>query len=182
MGVAIGDVLVVVIFTLCFGFDLGRIVSLVLFHEGFENILESVGSDGGVGIGRWLLRSRFGLDVGILVFVVGRVLLLVNGHVIHKLLEFLVDEVSYKGGLIGRVARSFACQLIFHSIVVFDSHEGFEGGIGFGCFRFGAPDFECVVKEASGVNVVVTETKKLRVGDIFFAVFGKDLSILKLFE
>ena len=195
VGVAVCDVFVVLIFALCFRLDFGRVVAFVLLHHCLEDFLEgicgesSVGSlgiesgicfvvcnDGGISINwcRWL-------RIGILVFVV-HWFLLVERHVVDKLLKFLVDEIGDKGCLIGRVAGGLGGQVVFHAVFVFDCHDCFENSICFGGVGFCAPDLEGIIEEASCIDVVVTESKQLRVRDVFFSVFGEDLTVLKLFE
>ena len=126
--------------------------------------------------------SKCGLRIRILILIVCWFIicwfLLEERHVIYKLLKLLMDEIGEEGCLVGRVACSFARQVVLHAIAVFNGHHNFELVLGFGGFWLGPPNFECIAKESSVVNIVVTEVKELGVSDIFVAICGKGLAIL----
>ena len=86
VGMTVGDFFVIVVFSLCLGFDFRRVVYFVFLHQRLEDFFESVSGEGGIGIvvvrsGRRWCRGK----IAILVFVVGR-LLLVEWHVVDELL------------------------------------------------------------------------------------------------
>ena len=100
MRVAVGNVFVDLILALCLGFYFCWVVCFVFLHQSGENFFESVSGDGSIGIGRCKLGRRCRLNVGILIFGIGLVLL-EKRHVVDELLELLVNEVSDKSGLVG---------------------------------------------------------------------------------
>ena len=90
MRMAVRDIFVIFVFALRFGFDFARVICFVFFHQGLEDVFQSIGGDGGVGIGGSGLRDWCLLDVWVLIFIVCWVLL-EDGHVIDELLEFLMN-------------------------------------------------------------------------------------------
>ena len=82
-----------------------------LIHHGFEEIFDVRCREHCIGVGRRL-------DVGVGVFIVDRLswLLLVDGHLVDELFQFLVNNVSDGGDIVGRVAGSFAGELVLHAV------------------------------------------------------------------
>ncbi len=175
MGMAVGDVLVLVVLSLCLGFSLWRVARFVLFHQRFEKVLDSIVGNCGIGFVGRNLRIR------ILILIVCW-FLLEERDVVDKLLELLMDEIGDEGCLVGRVACSFACQVVLHTIVMFDGHQNFEVLVGFGGFWLCPPKFDCIVEKSSFVNVVVAEAKELGVSDILETIFGEGLAVLELLK
>jgi hypothetical protein len=106
-------------------------------HHGLEKILDVTGCECSIGL--W--RSR--RDIGVPIFIMSLLcrIMLVDGHVIYELFEFLVDNVGDGGDMVGRVASTFAGELIFHSIFMFCSHVGAEKRVSFIGRWFGSPNF-----------------------------------------
>ena len=143
MGMAVGDVLVLVVLSLCLGFSLWRVVCFVLFHQRFEKVFDSIVGNCGIGFVGRNLRIR------ILILIVCW-FLLEERHVVDKLLELLMAEIGNEGCLVGRVACSFARQVVLHTIAVFDGHQNFEVVVGFA----GSSGFACQILSASSKSPV----------------------------
>jgi hypothetical protein len=58
MGMAVGDVLVLVVLSLCLGFSLWRVVCFVLFQQRFEKVFNSIVGNCGIGFVGRNLRMR----------------------------------------------------------------------------------------------------------------------------
>ena len=98
---------------------------LVLDHHVFENVFYVIFGECSIGLIVWWHKGIVVRIVWLLVLLFCGVLL-VKGHLIDEMFELLVNDVGDFGDIVGRVAGTFAGELIFHSVFMFGCHVSAE--------------------------------------------------------